>query len=44
MTPYNLELHKVDQDWDEVTPCSLEEWKIERSEENWQEQVTGQGA
>jgi hypothetical protein len=40
MTPYNLELHKVDQDWDEVTPCSLEEWKeLKGQKKKWQEQV-----
>jgi len=40
LTPYKLELHKVDQDWDKVTPCTLAEWKEYKGQKtNWQEQV-----
>jgi hypothetical protein len=40
LTPYNLQLHKVDQDWDGVKPCTMEEWKEWRGQKkHWQEQV-----
>jgi hypothetical protein len=40
LTPYNLELHKVDQEWDKVKPCSLEEWTdLKGRKKMWQEQV-----
>lgn len=40
MTPYNLQLHKVDQDWASVVPATLEQWNDWRGKKvHWQEQT-----
>lgn len=37
-TPYGYQLHKVDQDWDSVQPCSQEQWKKWNGKKvHWQE-------
>ena len=39
-TPYNLPLHKVKEDWNQVKPASAGEWKAWRGQKvNWQAQV-----
>ena len=39
-TPYNLPLHKVEKDWEQVTLATLDEWKQWRGRKhNWQQQV-----
>lgn len=40
LTPYNLPLHKVEQDWQTVQPATLEQWKAWRGKKShWQKQV-----
>ncbi|KAG7336738.1 DUF4243 domain containing protein [Nitzschia inconspicua] len=40
MTPYNLQLHPVNQDWDDVTPATLQQWKEWRGGKiHWQQQT-----
>jgi len=41
MTPYNIQLHKIDQDWENVEPATFQQWKSWRGKKiNWQEQVS----
>jgi Questin oxidase-like len=40
MTPNNFQLHKVDQEWDNVTPATVEQWKDWHGKKiHWQEQT-----
>ena len=40
MTPYNMQLHKVDVDWKDVTPATKQEWNDWRGQKvHWQEQT-----
>jgi len=40
MTPYSIQLHKVDQKWNEVQPATEDQWCTWRGKKtHWQEQV-----
>jgi hypothetical protein len=40
LTPYNLELHRLEQNWSDIKPASRTEWQHYRGQKsNWQEQV-----
>lgn len=38
LTPYELSLHRVEQSWDKVDPCTVKEWQdLRGKKQNWQE-------
>ena len=40
VTPYQLSLHKVDEDWDSVEPANRQKWESWRGQKiHWQQQV-----